>query len=244
MSLIETTTNRTVFKKAESMMLVPYVYNSTVNDYVLGGDVYDISAIIGDSVVLEQSDGETTTKYNEFVANPLLETVSGSKYAFTAQCRDLQNNVLKSLFGVMTVNNIAGLAAFNDDFVPIYALIRLSFEDSGIPDVVLPMVKMNNKLYLQQLRTGAGQGNLAGTALSRGIAIQGISNHLFQFQTPHNGGTTYTPYTPVLFVPRVHNVFVSYAGDQYSQINFQTGAVLHNVTVNATEGTWSAISPQ
>lgn len=244
MSLIETTTNRTVFKEAESMMLVPYVYNSTVNGYVLGGDVYDISAIIGDSIVVEQSEGETTTKYNEFVATPLLEAVSGSKYAFTAQCRDLQDNVLKSLFGVMTVNNIAGLAAFNDDFVPIYALVRIRFEKESVPDVVLPMVKMNNKIFLQQLRSNAGQGNISGTALSRTVAIQGISNRLFQFSIPHDGTTTYTPYTPVLFVPRAHNVFVSYAGDQYSQINFQTGAVLHNVTVNATAGTWSAISPQ
>ena len=64
MSLIQTKNGRTVLMKAESMMLVPYVYNSTYGDYVLGSDVYDISEVIGDSIVIEQSEGDSVTKEN------------------------------------------------------------------------------------------------------------------------------------------------------------------------------------
>ena len=167
MALIETKYGRTVLKKAESMMVVPYVYDSTLNDYVLGEDVYDISAVIGDSIVIEQSDGSTTAKENEFVGSPLLEAVSGSKYEFTAQCIDLQDSVLKSMFGAMTVEGVNGAVAFNDDFVKIYALIRVRFKEESIPDVILPKVQMNSKLFINQLSSRMSQGNIAGTALPK-----------------------------------------------------------------------------
>lgn len=231
MSLITTKNGRTVLKKAESMMFVPYAYDSAIGDYVLGSDVYDISAVIGDSTVVEQSDGDTTTKHNEFKASPLLEVVSGSKYAFTAQCLDLQNAVLKSLFGAMTVSGVEGAAAFNDDFVQIYALVRIRFADASLPDVILPKVQLNSKLFINQLKTRASQGNIAGTALALNCAIKNSANTaLSQFSSQATGVVTYTPYTPVLFVPRGRAPLFFKAKktdtiDYYSSINFTTGNV-------------------
>ena len=237
MSLITTNDGRIVLKKASSMMAVPYVYDGTVGDYVLGDDVYDISAIIGDSITLEQSDGNTEAKYNEFVGTPLIESTSGAKYGFTAQCLDLQNNVLQPLFGVMTASN--GSAAFSDDFVLIYAMIRIRFADASLPDVVLPKVQMNSKLFIQQLKTRASQGNIAGTALSRKCVVIDTATHATQF-TSLDGTSTYTPYTPVLFVPKGKNPIVFHHGgttyDTYSLVNFSNGSVSHNVNVNPNSG--------
>lgn len=237
MSLITTNDGRIVLKKAQSMMAVPYVYDSTIGDYVLGSDVYDISAVIGDSITIEQSDGDTEAKYNEFKASPLIESVSGSKYNFTAQCLDLQNSVLQSLFGAMVGSN--GSAAFNDDFVIVYVLIRIRFANADLPDVVLPKVQMNSKIFIQQLRTRASQGNISGTALSRKCAVIDNPNHATQF-TSLDGTSTYTPYTPVLFVPKSKNPIVFHHSgttyDAYSLVNFSNGSVSHNVNVNPNSG--------
>lgn len=240
MSLITTNDGRIVLKKAQSMMVVPYVYDSTIGDYVLGSDVYDISAIIGDSITLEQSDGNTEAKYNEFVGTPLIESISGGKYEFKAECIDLQSNVLKSLFGVLTASG--GAAAFNADYVEMYALIRISFDDESLPIVVLPKVHLNSKLFIQQLRTRMSQGNIAGTAMPHNCAIENSGQTaLSPFTSIYSSGT-YTPFTPVLFVPhgRVPLFYRSKHTDTldyYSSINFETGVITNNIDVKPSDGT-------
>lgn len=242
MALIETKYGRTILKNAESMMVVPYVYDSTVGDYVLGEDVYDISAVIGDSIVIEQSEGNTETKYNEFVGSPLLECVSGGKVALTAQCVDFQDAVLKSLFGAMVSES--GVAALNDDYVLIYALIRVRFKDESLPDVILPKAQLNSRLFIQQLKTRSGQGNIAATAHSLDIAIEDLESqgHLLQFQKL-GGENTYVPYTPFVFVPHGYTPLFRHDGNNFSVVDFAIGSVAHNIFVNQTNGTWSETSP-
>lgn len=249
MPIIKTNDGRIVLKKAESMMVVPYVHDGNLDDYVLGGDVYDISAVIGNSITLEQSEGNMDAKYNEFKASPLIESVSGSKYAFTAQCTDLQDSVLRPLFGVMVGHGyngmVNGAVAFNDDFVLLYALIRIRFSDASLPDVILPKVQLNSKLFIQQLRTRQAQGNIAGTALARDVAVDDrddpAEGTLLQF-SKHDGGNTYTPYTPVLFVPRGYDFFVfrneGKTDEVYSMVNFVNGNVNNNIHVSSDIGTW------
>lgn len=236
-----------VFKKAEAMFMVPRVYNGTIGDYVLGSDVYDISAIIGDSTLVEQSDGDSVTKENEFISSPLLEIRSGSKYGFTAQCLDLQNKVLKSVFGAMTVNGVEGLAAMQEDFVPIYALVLVRFKDASLPDLVMPKVQMNSKLMVQQLKTRASQGNIVGTALPSKICVKNAasSGTLLQFNVPSESTATYTPFTPVCFIPRTMSPMFLFrknsSNEVYSTINFSNGTVSNDVAVNPTGGTWSLL---
>lgn len=241
MSLITTNDGRIVLKKAQSMMAVPYVYNSSLADYVLGEDIYDISAIIGDSITLEQSDGDTTTKMNEFKSSPLLEIHSGGKYNFSAQCLDLQSNVLRSLFGAMTDSN-GNVIAFSDDFVELYALIRIRFSEDSLPDVFLPKVQMNNKLFINQLKTRASQGNIGGVSLASFVAVPSeVSTSALQFNGLSVSNSTYTPYTPVLFIPKGRTpLFYHHKGngnlDTYSTVNFTNGEVLANAQVNRETG--------
>lgn len=238
MSLITTNNGRIVLKKAESMMAVPYVYDSTIGDYVLGSDVYDISAVIGDSITLEQSDGNTEAKYNEFKASPLIESVSGSKYNFTAQCLDLQDKVLKSLFGAMTASG--GAVALQEDFTTLYALIRIRFHDNDLPDVFLPKVSLNSKVFVNQLKTRASQGNISGTALPVVSAVENNTlSSLLYFSSLQNG--TYTPYTPVLLIPKARRVLFYHSHyndtlDYYSNVNFILGQTTHDTLVNPATG--------
>lgn len=240
MSLITTNDGRIVLKKAQSMMAVPYVYDSAVGDYVLGEDVYDISAIIGDSITLEQSDGNTEAKYNEFVGTPLIENTSGGKYSFTSQCIDLQDKVLQSLFGAMTVSGTSGAIAFNADYVELYALIRISFDDESLPIVVLPKVHLNSKLFIQQLRTRMSQGNIGGTAMPHNCGIENAAHNALLSFSSISSEPTYTPFTPVLFVPR-NSVPVFYCKknndtlDYYSLVDFENGEV-SNILVKPSDG--------
>lgn len=242
MALIETKNGRTILKKAESMMLVPYVYNNSLSDYVIGNDIYDISAIIGDSIVIEQSEGETATKYNEFKASPLLECVSGGKYVFTTQCLDLQNKILKSVFGAMTVSGVEGAAAFTDDFATLYALIRIRFSDESLPDVILPKVKMNSRLFINQLKTRSSQGNIAGTSLTHTVCIKDKNNngHLLQFSSPN----TYMPSSPVVFVPKSYSVMFSKTNNSSTvyEVDFENGNKTQ-LYIDPSNGTWSSSPP-
>ena len=242
MSKITTKEGRTVFKDAESMLVMPYVYDSTEKDYILGSDIYDISAVIGDSIVIEQSEGDTKTKDNEFTSVPLLVNVSGGKYNFTAQCLDMQESVLRALFNASTANDgrggiVEGVAAFQSDIEPLFALIRLRFADRNLPDVIMPKVQLNSRLFIQQLHTRAGQGNIAGTALDYTVCIEDKDNmgHLLQFTNP----TTYVPSSPVIFVPRDYRaLFAKTKGSsKFYEVNFDTG-VKTAVDVNSVYGTW------
>lgn len=246
MALIETKYGRTVLKKAKSMMVVPYVYNGTVKDYVLGNDVYDISAIIGDSITLEQSDGDSTTKDNEFTSSPLIEIRSGGKYAFSAQCIDMQSNVLKSMFGVMSADSVDGAVAFHDDFTLLYALVRIRFEDDGLPDVLLPKVQLSSRLFVNQLRTRLSQGNIAGTAIALPVAVtESLSSSALHFTDSNGDGSSYTPYTPVLFVPRGYMPLTFYAkrssSNIFSYVNFDNGSVRSDISVSSENGSISLL---
>lgn len=252
MSLIETKTGRKFLRKAESMMLVPYVYDDTdgVEDYVLGSEVYDISAVIGDSIVLEQKDGDVDEKFNEFVQSPLVRNVTAGAYDFTAQCLDLQDKVLRALFGAYTASGtngvVNGVAALPDDYQLQYAMIRIRFHDINLSDVILPKVQMNSKLLLQQMKTRGSQGNVSGTALSQRVAVidrDAVSPMALQFGSGAAGESTFVPVTPVLFVPRGYTPMVLHHRDEndndkyiFSTVNFTAGSVSHNRIVDKSDG--------
>lgn len=207
MSIVTTKTGRKLFRKAKSLWLIPYIYDSDLNDYILGQVVYDISAIIGDSITLEQQDGTSQTKNNEFINEPLVQNITSGDWKVTAQCLDLQNSVLKSMFGAYT-NADAGVAAFRGEYETMFAMIRIRFADSNTPDVYMPKVQMNSRLLLEQMKTRGSQGNLGGTVLSRRCAVintvaSGRANgSLLPLSDSINGTVVYEYATPLLFVPQ------------------------------------------
>lgn len=256
MPLIETKTERKYFRKPESMMLVPYVYDDSeeVNDYVLGSDVYDISAVIGDSIVLEQKDGEVDEKFNEFVQSPLVRNVTAGAYDFTAQCLDLQDKVLRALFGAYTASGtngvVNGVAALPDDYQLQYAMIRIRFKDTNLSDIVLPKVQMNSKLLLQQMKSRGSQGNVSGTALPRMVAVvdkNSVLPMVLQFGSSAVGENVFAPSTPILFIPRGYSPMILHHYDEdneryvFSTVNFSTGSVAHNTAVNIEDGSYEIL---
>lgn len=218
MPIVTTTSGKKLLKKAKSLWVIPYVYNSTLNDYVLGQTVYDLSAIIGDSITLEQGDGDTQSKNNEFTNEALVRNITAGEWKITAQCLDLQNGVLKALFAAY-YNDTIGAAAMRKDYETLYAMIRVRFADTTTPDVYLPMVQMNSKLLLQQMKTRGSQGNLGGTAKSRKCAIvrtaatSSEAGALYPFTDMIYGTTLYSLDTPVLLLPQTAKILIMHHED-------------------------------
>lgn len=242
MPIKTTDTGRKVFRKAESLEVLPYVYNSTIDDYVLGDTIFDLSAIIGDSITVEQDDGDAQTKVCEFYSEPVVKNVTMGEIKVSAQCLDLQNNVLKSLFAAY-YNESSGAAAIRKDFEPLYALIRVRFAEEHTPDIYLPQVLLNSKLMLQQMKSRGSQGNLGGTAISRVCSIIGTSPNLLPFTDPINNTTSYQVDTPILFVPRDKTPLFLHHRDSYNgnmvfdeiktSISGSEDCCAHNRTVDA-----------
>lgn len=209
MPIIRTKTGRKLLKNARNLFVLPYRYDTTLSQYVLGQNLYDLSAIIGDSITLEQSDGDTQTKENEFTNEALVKNVTTGEWKFTAQCLDLQNSVLKALFMAYT-NDTYGAAALRPEYETLYALIMVRFSDTSTPDVWLPKVLLNSKLMLQQMKTRGSQGNVSGTLFSSRCGIidpdaEVVNNSeysLIAFADNIAGTPVYTPSVPILFAPQ------------------------------------------
>lgn len=238
---------RILLKRAKSLHLVPYVYNSTYDDYVLGSDVYDLSAIVGDSMQLQQGDGNTDSEDNEFTNQPLVQCVTAGRYAFTAQCVDLQNNMVKVIFGAMTGAGVDGLFAMPDDYHDMFVLVRVAFKDANAPDMIIPKLNLNSTLIVSQLKSQLSKGTLGGTAFNRMVAYaNGVATinlltttqPVEQFSVPATGGTTYTPVTPVIFTPNANSLYVLHHYDEqadkytFSKIAWSSGSITNNHTMN------------
>lgn len=172
---------RIVFSNAKHMYCIPYI-----NEDTIGSDVYDLVNIVGDTVSITPDDNTVNSKDSEFKDEPLFENVVLGKVQFAATCIDFQNAVMKHIFG-WNEEETTGIVSMPTSYKDLHMAIILTFGE-GIPEVVLPKVKMNSKAVIATLKTGSGEGNLAGTAYAATIA--GTKN-----------GTTKTVETSFCFVP-------------------------------------------
>lgn len=151
-----TLTGRRVFSNLKSMKFTPWTDESTPGT----GDVYDITNIVGDTTSIEQDDPEVNEIASEFTDAPLYENTSLGRKNFTCECIDMQNEVLKGLFGWETdeKGNVYAPAAYK----PLYCKIELAFNTTN-DIIVLPKVKMNSKATLASMRTDVSRGTISGT---------------------------------------------------------------------------------
>ena len=254
MGIITTRTGRTLFKKAKALQVLPYVYDANLEDYVLGPNVYDISAVIGDSISCEQSDGDVTTKNNEFTPQPVVRNTTAGTWNFTAQVLDLQNNVLRALFGALiATETVSGatyhISAIPEDYQTRYALVRVSFRDNNTPDVYFPRMLLDSKLMINQLKTRGAQGNLNCVALSLECAIMSRARQGNLVRLSSLSGNKYMVRTPIMFVPQSYTpLFLHHqenGGYFFSQVDWEElsgSCATHNVFVaSATANTYQII---
>jgi hypothetical protein len=148
---------------AIGMLIIPYTVQG--GSLVVGTDTYDVTEIVADTVSITPDDNEVNTTDAEFRDTPLFENVTLGKVQFAATCTDFQNEMMKGIFGWTEYQAGTGTD-------PKAVLAPLTYQDLWCAIVVkfsnryvlLPKVKMNSKAVLATLKTGYGEGQLAGTA--------------------------------------------------------------------------------
>lgn len=160
MAITKTDTGRIVFSQAEYVHITPYVDEDT-----LGTETFDIVNIVGDTLSFTPDDNTVNAKESEFKDDPLFENITLGKYQFAGTCIDFQNKVMKAIYGwEVDGDNVYAPTGYKDT----YCVIEIGFKNEDVV-VVAPKVKLNSKATIANLKTGTGEGNLAGTAYSAGI---------------------------------------------------------------------------
>lgn len=161
MSIVKTDTGRIVLANAEYVHVTPYVDEDTI-----GTTTYDIVDIVADTLSFTPDDNTVNSKDSEFKDEALFENVILGKYQFAATCVDFQNDVMQAIYGweADEAGNVYAPAGYKEK----YALIEVGFRNEDVV-VVAPKVKLNSKATIGTLKTGTGEGAIAGTAYSGNI---------------------------------------------------------------------------
>lgn len=127
------------------------------------GDTYDITEVVADTTSIEQAENDSNVLEHEFSANPLFENITLGDKTFTCESIDLQDAVLKGLFGWKQLgsDNTKGVAA-PTEYKHLYATIELGFVNSQ-DEIVLPKVLLNSRAVIASMKTDASRATITGT---------------------------------------------------------------------------------
>ena len=155
MAILKTDTGRIVLANAEYVQITPWTDEDTI-----GADTIDVTNIVGDTLSFTPDDNTVNAKESEFKDDPLFENIVLGKYQFAATCIDFQNTVMEKIFGwKKDTKGVYAPTGYKD----LYATIEVGFRNEDVV-VVAPKIKMNSKATIGTLKTGTGEGQLAGTA--------------------------------------------------------------------------------
>lgn len=146
---------RIVLSNAAYLHVTPYVSEDEI-----GTQTYDIVNIVGDTLSFTPDDNTVNAKEWEFGDTPLFENITLGKIQFAATCIDFQNEILTTLMGWKSGT---GAIYAPNSYKDTYVALEVGFKNEDIV-VVVPKLKLNSKAVISSLKTGTGEGNLAGTA--------------------------------------------------------------------------------
>lgn len=124
------------------------------------GDTYDITEVVGDTTSVEQAENDSNVLEHEFSSSPLYENIQLGEKTFACESIDLQNEVLKGLFG-WTIDGTKGAYA-PVAYKPLYVTIEMGFNSTD-DVIVLPKVLLNSRAVIASMKTDASRANLNGT---------------------------------------------------------------------------------
>jgi hypothetical protein len=157
MALSSEIKERVVYTNLEYIRVTPWESESTGPNL----DTYDLTEVVADTTSVEQAENDSNVLEHEFSSSPLYENIQLGDKTFTCESIDLQNGVLKGLFG--------WYAPDNDDnvYAPIaykhlYATIEMGFHGNGNV-IVLPKVLLNSRAVIASMKTDASRANITGT---------------------------------------------------------------------------------
>jgi hypothetical protein len=154
---------RTVFSNAAYVRVTPWVKDEETDKMEVGTKTYDITEVVADTMSVEQADNDVNTIEHEFSSSPLYENIQLGDKTFTCESIDLQNEVLKGLFGWKGGTK----GGDNSVYAPIaythlYAVVEIGFHSTK-DVIVLPKVLLNSRAVIASMKTDASRANITGT---------------------------------------------------------------------------------
>lgn len=149
---------RTVFANLAYIRITPW----TSEDSGPSGNTYDVTEVVGDTTTVEQAENDSNVIEHEFSSQPLYENIQLGDKTFACESIDLQNEVLKGLFG-WTVTDSGAYAPVS--YKPLYATIEMGFNSTD-DVIVLPKVLLNSRAVIASMKTDASRANIGGTCYS------------------------------------------------------------------------------
>lgn len=162
MAVTKLDSGRIVLSNASYFHVTPYS-----NEDTIGTTTYDVVNIVADSLSLTPDDNTVNAKEWEFGDTPLFENITLGKIQFAATCIDFQNDVLKAMFGW---EEVGGALVAPNSYKDLYAVVEIGFKNEETK-VIIPKLKLNSKAVISTLKTGTGEGMLAGTAYNASLGI-------------------------------------------------------------------------
>lgn len=151
-----TVSDRRVFSNLAYVRVTPWSSETSGPDK----STYDITEVVADTTSIEQADNDVNTIEHEFSSNPLYENIQLGDKTFTCESIDLQDAVLKDLFGWQAIGS-DGVGAPNA-YKHLYATVELGFVNSD-DEIVLPKVLLNSKAVIASMKTDASRATISGT---------------------------------------------------------------------------------
>lgn len=155
---------RTVFANLAYIRITPWVKEGQT--LKPGDATYDVTDVVADTTTVEQAENEANTLEHEFSSSPLYENIQVGDKTFACESIDLQNEVLKGLFGWKEIkggegSTVIGMAA-PVTYEELYAIVELGFNSTD-DIVVLPKVLLNSRAVIASMKTDASRANINGT---------------------------------------------------------------------------------
>lgn len=147
-------------KGVKQILVTPYTDSDGTE---LGSTAYQLDNIVADSTSITQDDPETSEVDCETRDEPIDTVTTLGSYQFSTTSADVQKELVTNIMGFEedTTSKILYAPSQYKDF---YAEIRVVF--SAGDALVLPKVKLNNKIEASSLKTGLVQATISGTGYS------------------------------------------------------------------------------
>lgn len=154
-----TLAERTVFSNAAYVRITPWVNDAETDRLSVGTQTYDITEVVADTISVEQAENDVTTIEHEFSSSPLYENIQLGDKTVALESIDLQNLILKGLFGwTIEGDNAYAPIAYSH----LYAVVEIGFHSTE-DVIVLPKVLLNSRAVIASMKTDASRANISGT---------------------------------------------------------------------------------
>lgn len=153
-----TLAERTVFSNAAYVRVTPWVKGED-DKLSVGTETYDVTEVVADTISVEQAENDVNTIEHEFSSSPLYENIQLGDKTLALESIDLQNLVLKGLFGwTIDGDNAYAPIAYSH----LYAVVEIGFHSTE-DVIVLPKVLLNSRAVIASMKTDASRANISGT---------------------------------------------------------------------------------